>query len=112
MERMFCGCTNLLTIYASDKFVTTACSDSDEMFKGCDKLVGAVAYDESKVGMEMVNYTTGYFTDKATSGIDAVSATEKIAAEYYDMCGRRLNVPQKGINIVKRGNRTTKELVK
>ena len=30
----------------------------------------------------------------------------------YDLQGRRLNVPQKGINIVKQGNNTTKMLVK
>lgn len=30
----------------------------------------------------------------------------------YDLHGRRLNVPQKGINILKQGNNTTKMLVK
>ena len=112
MYGMFYGCVNLATIYASDKFVTTACSYYERMFSGCEKLVGAVPYDENKVGKEMANYTTGYFTYKAASGIDAVSATENVAAEYYDVNGRRLNAPQKGINIVKRGNRTTKVLVK
>ena len=112
MYGMFYGCVNLATIYASDKFVTTACSDYERMFSGCEKLVGAVPYDENKVGKEMANYTTGYFTYKAASGIDAVSATENIAAEYYDVNGRCLNAPQKGLNIVKRGNRTTKVLVK
>ena len=33
-------------------------------------------------------------------------------AEYYDLQGRRLNAPQKGVNIVKRGKKTTKMLVK
>ena len=112
MYGMFYGCVNLATIYASDKFVTTACSYYERMFSGCEKLVGAVPYDENKVGKEMANYTTGYFTYKAASGIDAVSTTENVAAEYYDVNGRRLNAPQKGINIVKRGNRTTKVLVK
>ena len=112
MYGMFYGCVNLATIYASDKFVTTACSEGDKIFSNCKKLVGAVPYDENKVGKEMANYTTGYFTYKAASGIDAVSTTENVAAEYYDVNGRRLNAPQKGINIVKRGNRTTKVLVK
>lgn len=109
---MFCHCRNLTTIYTSDKFVTTACLEDDRMFIGCEKLVGAVPYDKNKVGKEMANYTTGYFTYKASSGIDAVSATDSISAEYYDMGGRRLNAPQKGINIMKRGNRTTKVLMK
>ena len=112
MYGMFYGCVNLATIYASDKFVTTACSEGDKIFSNCKKLVGAVPYDPNRIGKEMANYTTGYFTYKAASGIDAVSATDNIAAEYYDVNGRRLNAPQKGINIVKRGNRTTKVLVK
>ena len=112
MYGMFYGCVNLATIYASDKFVTTACSEDCEIFGNCKKLVGAVPYDPNRVGKEMANYTTGYFTYKAASGIDAVSAMDNIAAEYYDVNGRRLNAPQKGINIVKRGNRTTKVLVK
>lgn len=112
MGHLFYGCMNLATIYASDKFVTTACSEDDGMFFDCKKLVGAVPYDPNRIGKEMANYTTGYFTYKAASGIDAVSATDNIAAEYYDVNGRRLNAPQKGLNIVKRGNRTTKVLVK
>lgn len=112
MAVMFLNCNILTTIYASDKFVTTACSEDEEMFWGCKKLVGVVPYDKNKVGKEMANYTTGYFTYKAASGIDAVSTTENVAAEYYDVNGRRLNAPQKGINIVKRGNRTPKVLVK
>ena len=112
MRYMFEDCGNLATIYASDKFVTTACLEDIGMFFDCKKLVGAVPYDPNMVGKEMANYTTGYFTYKAASGIDAVSTTENVAAEYYDVNGRRLNAPQKGINIVKRGNITTKVLVK
>ena len=112
MYGMFDGCVNLATIYASDKFVTTACSEDCKIFGNCKKLVGAVPYDPNRVGKEMANYTTGYFTYKAASGIDAVSTTENVAAEYYDVNGRRLNAPQKGLNIVKCGNRTTKVLVK
>ena len=112
MNYMFNDCVNLATIYASDKFVTTAYSYDDAMFWDCKKLVGAVPYDPNRVGKEMANYTTGYFTYKAASGIDAVSTTDNIAAEYYDVNGRRLNAPQKGINIVKRANITTKVLVK
>lgn len=112
MRYMFAACRTLATIYASDKFVTTACSEDGEMFSDCKKLVGAVPYDPNRIGKEMANYTTGYFTYKAASGIDAVSTTDNIAAEYYDVNGRRLNAPQKGINIVKRGNITTKVLVK
>ena len=112
MEYMFKGCSALTTIYASDKFVTTACEFDDCMFEECANLVGAIPYDENKVGKEMANYTTGYFTDKAATGIDAPTVSDDTAAKYYDLQGRRLNAPQKGVNIVKRGKKTTKMLVK
>jgi len=112
MSRMFKSCSALTTIYASDKFVTTACEEDENMFAECTNLVGAVPYDENKVGKEMANYTTGYFTDKAATGIDAPTVSDDTAAEYYDLQGRRLSAPQKGVNIVKRGKKTTKMLVK
>lgn len=112
MTQMFHGCNNLTTIYVSEKFVTTACEYGDEMFKDCGKLVGAVPFDENKTGMEMANYTTGYFTDIKTTGIDATPISDNIAAKYYDVQGRRMDAPKKGINIVKRGGRTMKVLMK
>ena len=112
MSWMFSFDTALITIYASNKFVTTACEKGQNMFKDCTNLVGAVPYDENKRGKEMANYTTGYFTDKAATGIDAPTVSDDTAAEYYDLQGRRLNAPQKGVNIVKRGKKTTKMLVK
>ena len=112
MSRMFKSCSALTTIYASDKFVTIACEEDENMFAECANLVGAIPYDENKVGKEMANYTTGYFTDKAATGIDAPTVSDDTAAEYYDLQGRRLNAPQKGVNIVKRGKKTTKMLVK
>ena len=112
MSWMFSFDTALITIYASDKFVTTACEKGQNMFKDCTNLVGAVPYDENKRGKEMANCTTGYFTDKAATGIDAPTVSDDTAAEYYDLQGRRLNAPQKGVNIVKRGKKTTKVLVK
>ena len=111
MTDMFHGCSALTTIYASEKFVTTACKTDDGMFVDCIHLVGAVPYNENKVDGEMANYTTGYFTDKAATGIDAPTVSDNTAAEYYDLQGRRLNAPQKGVNIVKRGKKATKVLM-
>ena len=112
MRWMFSFNSALTTIYASDKFVTTACEKGQNMFKYCTNLVGAVPYDDNKIGKEMANYTTGYFTYKAATGIDAPTVSDDTTAEYYDLQGRRLNAPQKGVNIVKRGKKTTKMLVK
>ena len=112
MNNMFYDCITLKTLYASDKFVTTACSywGGSKLFYHCYNLVGVVPYDENKVDKEMANYTTGYFTYK-TSGINDVEMTDNTAAEYYDLYGRRLNAPQKGVNIVKRGKKATKVLM-
>lgn len=111
MSNMFYDCITLKTIYASDKFVTTACDYDYDMFVGCTNLVGAVPYNENKVGTAMANYTTGYFTYKASTGIDAPTVSDDTTAEYYDLQGRRLNAPQKGVNIVKRGKKATKVLM-
>ena len=112
MGGMFYGCSKLTTIYVSDKFVTTRLVSGSDIFKGCEKLVGAVAYDSSKTGRAMANYDTGYFTDITKTGIEAASISDNAVATYYDVQGRRLDAPQKGINIMKRGGRTMKVLVK
>lgn len=112
MGAMFGACYALKTIYASDLFVTMAVLDDDAMFFSCNSLVGAVPYDQNKTGKEMANYTTGYFTYKEPTGIDTPTVSDSTMAEYYDLQGRRLNAPQKGINIVKQSNKTTKMLVK
>ena len=48
----------------------------------------------------------------STTAIEQLETTADSKAEYYDLQGRRLQNLQKGINIVKRGNRTPKVLVK
>ena len=57
MGIMFYGCINLTTIYASDKFVTTAVEISDNMFDNCKKLVGRSALRQRK-GRDMKWRTT------------------------------------------------------
>lgn len=61
---MFSGCTNLNTIYVSDKFVTnsTLCWDNPSMFEGCTSLRGAAEYNASNTTWEMANSETGYFS--------------------------------------------------
>lgn len=52
------------------------------------------------------------FNNNAT-GIDSLTESlNDAAAEYYDLQGHRLSAPQKGINIVKRGGKTTKLIIK
>ena len=50
--------------------------------------------------------------DDSTTAIDNLNTIADDNAIYYDLQGKRLNEPQKGINIVKRGNKTMKVVIK
>ena len=51
--------------------------------------------------------------DDSATGIDnPISYLNADDAEYYDLNGRRLTAPQQGINIMKRGNKTMKVIIK
>ncbi|WP_373175135.1 BspA family leucine-rich repeat surface protein [Prevotella merdae] len=52
------------------------------------------------------------FDDNSTTAIDSLNTITDENAIYYDLQGKRLNGPQKGINIVKRGNKTMKVIIK
>ena len=51
------------------------------------------------------------FNDNTTA-IDNLNTIADDKAVYYDLQGKRLNAPQKGINIVKRGGKTMKVIIK
>ena len=68
MELMFSGCSNLKTIYASDKFKTAAVTKSKNMFLGCSSLSGELAWTSDKVADK--TYATldgGYFREKGVA---------------------------------------------
>ena len=52
------------------------------------------------------------FDDDSTTAIDTLNTIANDKAEYYDLQGKRLNEPQKGINIVKRNGKTMKVIIK
>ena len=64
MREMFSGCSALTTIYSNTDW---QCPRSEDMFYGCTKLKGAVAYDKNKVDAKMANPETGYFTAESTT---------------------------------------------
>ena len=71
MSKMFRQCLELTTIFASDKFVTNAVTDSTEMFTVCTNLKGGAGtvYDENHINKEYARIdggteTPGYFTAK------------------------------------------------
>ena len=56
-------------------------------------------------------FSIGFYND-GTTAIDNLNTIANDNAIYYDLQGHRLNAPQKGINIVKRGNKTMKVIIK
>ena len=51
--------------------------------------------------------------DGSTTGIDAIDAINDAEAEYYDLSGKRLDEPQKGVNIVRmKSGKTMKIIIK
>ena len=112
MNRMFAFNENITTIYVSDKFVTTALTNDEDIFINCSKLKGAIEYQNGKGGKEFANYTTGYFTKSTFSDIKSQDVNDCYKTDYYDLQGHRLGKLKKGLNIIKRGNKTVKVSVK
>ena len=50
--------------------------------------------------------------DEETTAIDLLNSVATDDAEYYDINGRRIDAPVKGVNIVRRGNKTIKLIIK
>lgn len=74
MNNVFKDCTNLTTIYASDKFQIG--KQGTDVFTGCNNLKGEIGFQESKTDMTYANYKTGYFTKiVGKNGNDIVGAT-------------------------------------
>ena len=49
--------------------------------------------------------------DGSTTGIDAIDALNDAEAEYYDLSGKRLDEPQRGVNIVHMKSGKTKKII-
>ena len=67
MESMFKFCENLQTIISDKSWKIKG--DSEDMFKYCYSLVGAIAYDSSKLTSEYANPDNGYFTKLNTYNV-------------------------------------------
>jgi bacterial surface protein 26-residue repeat protein (3 repeats) (fragment) len=101
MGFMFSGCAALTTIHSNTVW---QCRESENMFAGCTKLKGAVAYDKNKVDAKMANPETGYFTAKPTTAKrNRRSAAHLPAASKR---GARKHLPN-GVSVVN-GKKTVK----
>ena len=92
MTSMFWACEALTTIYCDDDWTKGVVTESENMFADCSNLKGAVSYDANKTDVTMANPTTGYFTKKDPSGIDAATVDTPAARRgIYTLNGVRLN---------------------
>lgn len=118
MTWMFRSCANLKTIYANEGFTTDSIHVEEDlgkdMFKGCKTLEGAIKYDDTKTDYHYANFNSGYFTYKESTEVIAIGRREesKVQEARFDIWGRRLASPSKGINIIRKGNKTVKVLIR
>ena len=86
MSEMFEYCSDLTTIYCNNAW-------NDEngylMFKGCEKLKGAVPYNENNINGTMANPHTGYFTNVPTT-VEGVRFGTDTAQQIYTLQGKRV----------------------
>ncbi|MBO5394420.1 MAG: BspA family leucine-rich repeat surface protein [Clostridia bacterium] len=68
MDGMFQRCSNISTIYVGDDWNINSLDvenfGGSDIFTECESLVGAVAFDSTKVDASMANWETGYLTYK------------------------------------------------
>lgn len=74
------------------------------------KAFRAYMVDKSSTPAGAKMFSIGF--DETATAIDNLNTNADDKAIYYDLQGHRLNGPQKGINIVKRGNKTMKVIIK
>ena len=112
-QKMFSKDTdNNCYIVKSDKLMNPAklLGETTTQFVG-SKPFRAYMVDNSSApaaGARMFSISIG----GSTTAIELLESTADSKAEYYDLQGRRLQDLQKGINIVKRGGKTMKVIIK
>ncbi len=106
MAYMLRGCSNLVTIYCNQNWNEGNVVYSDDMFRDCKKLVGAVPYNANQTDISMANPNSGYFTTKqATSIADVKSDRQAGDGTAYDLSGRRVGDSYQGI-VIKNGQKS------
>lgn len=93
--------------FGSDVEVTGTCTATVQL-KVMELIEGSFRYEVKAYGPKI----TLVFSNNGTTGIGSVEAVggKKVEA-YYSLSGRRLSVPQKGLNIVKFADGTARKVV-
>ena len=81
ISEMFKNAENLTTIYSEQDWRPRK---ADNMFKGCEKLVGVVAYDANKTSSRMATPYEGYFTPKRPAEAYVVRSENKGVLTFYN----------------------------
>lgn len=107
MWHIFCDCSRLTTIYASEKWNMSNVETKDGMFYNCPELVGGegTTYNSSYVNGEYAHIdggpsNPGYFTRKKHDTSISKVLNRKGEADIYTPNGIKLVKPQKGLNII------------
>ncbi len=116
MGAMFCNCSSLSTIYASDGFDVSAVESSDAMFNACSRLVGGsgTAYsgdytdDKQRARIDAPG-SRGYFTDRNAMGAAVLYSDDALVfqADASPMQGHGDVVSSYAFNLSGVGNGTT-----
>ena len=84
--------------------------ENSKVTRVASKPFRAYMVDNTSAAAGAKMFTIGF--DDSTTAIDTLNTIANDKAEYFDLQGKRLNEPQKGINIVKRGGKTMKVIIK
>lgn len=110
--KVFDGCKELTTVMFTGKNVPTL---PDELFPNCPKLKTIIVPQESLEAYKAALKLPEGVTIEGRAGITAVRSAAASAAVVevarFDLQGRRLAQPQKGVNIVRYSNGTTAKVV-
>ena len=111
-NKVFDGCKELTTVMFTSKAVPTL---PDELFSNCPKLKTVIVPQESLEAYKAALKLPEGVTIEGREGITAVRSAAASAAVVevarFDLQGRRLAQPQKGVNIVRYSNGTTAKVV-
>ena len=111
-NKVFDGCKELTTVMFTSKAVPTL---PDELFSNCPKLKTIIVPEESLEAYKAALKLPEGVTIEGRAGIAAVRSATASAAVVevarFDLQGRRLAQPQKGVNIVRYSNGTTAKVV-
>lgn len=116
---MFSGCTSLSTIYVSEDWNMSNVESSEKMFYQCVNLVGGVGtmYNPDHVNVDYAHIdegtsNPGYFTyKKSPTNMIKVTKTNDMRFSLYNLSGKRLVSPQKGLNIIRMSDGTTRKVI-